>query len=251
MRIRNLARGAVRSWVEKPIRIAWRGGPPRETGTPAARHASVTATHSRKALLEMTMTKQPDGGPRRIRAAIIGFGLDGHDDHQRLSTGEHCLLVGGSAETHAEMLEIVLRLESELDRLGRRLAEMAPTELAEIAWRIDSPELIEIAHEAQGRPREPGSVVRGPDGRGVDRPVRAGLTRGRGRFPRSEAVRRRPGLMVPAAVGASIRGGLRPLPDPRNRPPCSRLKNHAGHPTVDTGNGAIRWRCGIGLRIQV
>src|SRR3954447_17249669 len=105
----------------------------------------------------MTMTKQPDGGPRRLRAAIIGFGLDGDDNQQRLSTGEQCLLVGGSAETHAEMLETMLRLESELDRRGRQLAEMNPTELAEIAWRIDSPELHEIALrlkaglESQGR----------------------------------------------------------------------------------------------------
>jgi len=93
----------------------------------------------------MTMTKQPDGGPRRLRAAIIGFGLDGDDNQHRLSTGEQCLLVGGSAETHAEMLETMLRLESELDRRGRQLAEMNPNELAEIAWRIDSPELHEIA----------------------------------------------------------------------------------------------------------
>ena len=91
------------------------------------------------------MTKQPDGGPRRLRAAIIGFGLDGNDDQQRLSTGEQCLLMGGSAETHAEMLETMLRLESELDRRGQRLGEVNPTELAEIAWRIDSPELHEIA----------------------------------------------------------------------------------------------------------
>ena len=67
------------------------------------------------------------------------------------------VIVGGSAETHAEMLEIVLRLEAELDRLGRRLADMAPAELAEIAWRIDSSELFEIAMrlkaglESQGR----------------------------------------------------------------------------------------------------
>ena len=120
-------------------------GPPRGTGTPAARHALHSALHSRKALLEMTMTTQPDGGPRRLRAAIIGFGLDGQDSQQRLSTGDQCLLVGGSAETHAEMLETMLRLESELDRRGQRLAEVNPTELAEIAWRIDSPELHEIA----------------------------------------------------------------------------------------------------------
>jgi hypothetical protein len=95
----------------------------------------------------MTMKKQPDGEPepRRLRAAIIGFGLDGDDNPYRLSTGEQCLLLGGSAETHAEMLETMLRLESELDRRGRRLAEVPPAELAEIAWRIDSPELHEIA----------------------------------------------------------------------------------------------------------
>ena len=58
------------------------------------------------------------------------------------------------------MLETMLRLESELDRRGRRLAEVTPTELAEIAWRIDSPELHEIALrlkaglESQGRPFE-------------------------------------------------------------------------------------------------
>ncbi len=103
------------------------------------------------------MTKQPDGergprneqepgqSPRRLRAAIIGFGLDGDEPPKRLSTGENCLLVGGSAETHAEMLETMLRLESELDRCGQRLAELEPIELAEIAWRIDSPELHQIA----------------------------------------------------------------------------------------------------------
>jgi hypothetical protein len=94
----------------------------------------------------MTMTTQPGGGTtRRLRAAIIGFGLDGHDSQQRLSTGDQCLLVGGSAETHAEMLETVLRLETELDRRGQHLADLTPDELADIAWRIDSPELHEIA----------------------------------------------------------------------------------------------------------
>ena len=51
------------------------------TGTLAARHADHSASHSRKALLEMTMTTQPGGQPRRLRAAIIGFGLDGQDSH--------------------------------------------------------------------------------------------------------------------------------------------------------------------------
>jgi hypothetical protein len=112
----------------------------------------------------MTMTTQPGGGPRRLRAAIIGFGLDGSDSQQRLSTGDDCLVVGGSAETHAEMLETMLRLASELERLGQRLCDIPPAELADIAWRIDSPELHEIAvrlHEGlvrQGRTFEESSA---------------------------------------------------------------------------------------------
>lgn len=80
-----------------------------------------------------------------MKAAIIGFGLDGRDDLQRVSTGDNSLLLGGSAENHAEMLETILRLESELERIGRPLGELSPLQLAELAWRIDSPELHRIA----------------------------------------------------------------------------------------------------------
>ena len=91
------------------------------------------------------MTTQPDRVTRRIKAAIIGFGLDGQDSLSRLTTGDNCVLVGGSAETHAEMLITALRLEDELERIGQTLGEIAPIELAELAWRIDSPELHRIA----------------------------------------------------------------------------------------------------------
>ncbi len=91
------------------------------------------------------MTTHAEGGPRRLRAAIVGLGMQSDDGQHRIITGEQYLLVGGSAESHAEMVETVLRLESELDRLGRGLGEMTPDQLAEIAWRIDSPELHQIA----------------------------------------------------------------------------------------------------------
>ncbi len=83
--------------------------------------------------------------PRKLRAVLIGLGFDGSEVPQRIATGDQCLLVGGSEETHAELLETVLRLESELERLGLSLSEVAPPQLAEIAWRIDSPELHEMA----------------------------------------------------------------------------------------------------------
>lgn len=91
------------------------------------------------------MTTPRTDGPRRLRAAIIGLGLDGPDRPRRIITGDQCLMIGGSDETHAELLETMLRLESELERRGQRLGEVEPAELAEIALRIDSPELHAIA----------------------------------------------------------------------------------------------------------
>ena len=91
------------------------------------------------------MTTHSEGGPRRLQATIIGLGLDGRGGPHRILSGDQCLLVGGSRETHAALLETMLRLESELERLGRRLGDLTPVELAELALRIDSHELYQIA----------------------------------------------------------------------------------------------------------
>lgn len=91
------------------------------------------------------MTDRFPHGQSRRRAAIIGLGLDGRGTPHRIISGEECLVLGGSEETHADILETMLRLEVELERIGRPLGEVAPDQLAEIAWRIDSPELQEIA----------------------------------------------------------------------------------------------------------
>src|SRR5262249_55602613 len=93
----------------------------------------------------MIMTQHKLARPRRIRAAFIGLGLDSPDDHHRLTRSDQSLVFGGSAETHAELRETVLRMELELDRQGRSLGDLSPPQLAELAWRIDSPELHEIA----------------------------------------------------------------------------------------------------------
>jgi len=93
----------------------------------------------------MIPTQQSLPGPRRIRAAFIGLGLDSLDDQNRLTRSDQSLVVGGSAETHAELRETLLRMELELDRQGQRLGDLDPLELAELAWRIDSPELHEMA----------------------------------------------------------------------------------------------------------
>ena len=91
------------------------------------------------------MTQPSSAPPRRIRAALIFLGRDSYDHHQRLTRSEQSLVLGGSAETHDELRETVLRMELELDRQGQRLGDLDPLELAELAWRIDSPELHDIA----------------------------------------------------------------------------------------------------------
>ena len=66
----------------------------------------------------MTLMQQSSPRPRRLRAALIGFGLDNADDQNRLTRGDQSLIFGGSAETHAEMRETALRMELELDQTG-------------------------------------------------------------------------------------------------------------------------------------
>jgi hypothetical protein len=93
----------------------------------------------------MILTQQSSPKRRRLQAALIGFCLDSADDQRRLTRGDQSLIVGGSAETHAELRATALKMEQELDRRGQRLGELDPLELADLAAMIDSPELHEIA----------------------------------------------------------------------------------------------------------
>jgi len=97
----------------------------------------------------MTLIQQSSPRPRRLRAALIGFGFDNADDQNRLTRGDQSLIFGGSAETHAEMKETAVRMEQQLDQLGRQLGDLDPAELVELATIINSPELHEIAMRLQ------------------------------------------------------------------------------------------------------
>jgi hypothetical protein len=97
----------------------------------------------------MILMQQSSPRPRRLRAAFIGFGLDKGGDEQLLTRGDQTLIFGGSAETHAELRATALKMEQELNRRGQELGELDPTELAELAASIDSPELHEIAMRLQ------------------------------------------------------------------------------------------------------
>ncbi|HEY5551675.1 MAG TPA: hypothetical protein VIK52_07295 [Opitutaceae bacterium] len=66
------------------------------------------------------------------RSHLIGLGLDNSDGHKRITSGEDFSIVGGSQETHEKMTETVLKTFETLDRRGKTLHEVEPTELGEI-----------------------------------------------------------------------------------------------------------------------
>lgn len=95
------------------------------------------------------MTTPMPKAQRRLHAAILGFGLDNLDDSNRIATGPNSLVVGGSAETHADLTHAIAQLEFELLALDRSLGDLEPAELGALAERIDLPELAEIADRIQ------------------------------------------------------------------------------------------------------
>lgn len=65
-------------------------------------------------------------------AGLLGVGLDHHDGHKRITTGEQFAILGGSEETHAKMTETVVKTFEELKSRGKHLHEVERSELAEI-----------------------------------------------------------------------------------------------------------------------
>jgi hypothetical protein len=68
-------------------------------------------------------------------AQVVGFlgvGLDGQDEHTRLTRSEHFLLVGGSAETHERMQDTAIRFGEELKKKGKTLQETSTEEALDL-----------------------------------------------------------------------------------------------------------------------
>jgi len=69
-------------------------------------------------------------------AALLGLGLDGRDGQVRLTRGKNFVLVGGSAETHAQMQETAIKINEHLDRRGKRLEDVSIGELRDICREV-------------------------------------------------------------------------------------------------------------------
>jgi hypothetical protein len=69
---------------------------------------------------------------RRPKSHLLGVGFDNDDGHKRITSAEEFTLVGGSAETHDQMTETVIKTFEELKHRGKKLQTVEPQELAEI-----------------------------------------------------------------------------------------------------------------------
>ena len=78
------------------------------------------------------MSKEAGHKRTRKKGIILGVGLDS-DGHKRVTTGPNFALVGGSAETHENMTEKVIKINERLSAKGKTLEELNGEEFTEIA----------------------------------------------------------------------------------------------------------------------
>jgi len=94
-------------------------------------------------LAPMSMRESRNGeqGPAPAPAAqsdekvngVLGLGLDDDGGHHRVTKGPEFRLVGGSAETHERMQDLVMRMRETLKRQGRRFTDLSRREFEDLA----------------------------------------------------------------------------------------------------------------------
>ncbi len=72
----------------------------------------------------------------RKSAALLGLAFDNDDGHTRLTRGKNFVLVGGCQDTHAVMQETAVKINERLDKRGRRLEDVSPSELGNICREV-------------------------------------------------------------------------------------------------------------------
>lgn len=82
----------------------------------------------------MRLPKKTQAKPKKSDdAALLGVGLDNQDEEEtRLTKGENYLLVGGSQQTHEIMQETAVRVNEQLEKKGKRLADLEPEEFRDV-----------------------------------------------------------------------------------------------------------------------
>jgi hypothetical protein len=68
----------------------------------------------------------------RVVVGFLGVGLDGADEHQRLTRSDNFLILGGSSETHERMQDVAIHFDESLKRRGKKLRETSAKEAIDL-----------------------------------------------------------------------------------------------------------------------
>lgn len=67
---------------------------------------------------------------------LYGLGLDGKDEHVRLTKGPNFILMGGSEPTHQLMQEKTIKLNEKIKKRGKTLDTISEKEFCEIGQEV-------------------------------------------------------------------------------------------------------------------
>lgn len=74
--------------------------------------------------------------PSRGQTLLCGLAFDNKDNHKRITTGENFYIIGGSAETHENLVGKVLEFNETVKKYGKKLDELTETEYFSIIKEI-------------------------------------------------------------------------------------------------------------------
>ncbi len=80
-----------------------------------------------------TRRSKNDAKKAAEEVGLLGVGLDNDDGHKRLTRGDDFCVVGGSAETHERMQDLVIRMNEKLRRQGKSFRDLSHPEFEELA----------------------------------------------------------------------------------------------------------------------
>ena len=80
------------------------------------------------------MAKSPEKKKTK-KSLLLGMGLDS-DGHKRVTTGKNFAMVGGTKDTHEEMVEKAIKINEKLRARGKELEEVSHAEYSDIAHEV-------------------------------------------------------------------------------------------------------------------
>lgn len=80
------------------------------------------------------MAKSPEKKKTK-KSLLLGMGLDS-DGHKRVTTGKNFAMVGGTKDTHDEMVEKAIKINEKLRARGKELEEVSHAEFSDIAHEV-------------------------------------------------------------------------------------------------------------------